>query len=126
MSFPDHKILPADKSSWLSAALEQKLLEFSPYTICEFYQGFDVLQLYGNESKEYIFGNYFNGKYCGYIYLGDKYSLEEVSKICEIYMPKNWKDVSEYHLKFSSEIWYNKLKPSQYAWIFNKVLQKIN
>ena len=126
MSFPDHKILPADKSSWLSAAFEQKKIEFSPFKICSFYSELEVIQIQGEESKEYFFGNYYQGKYCGHIYFGDKYNQVQAAKICDVYMPPELSQLNEFAKKYGGVVWYCRYDPSQYAWIFDKILQKIN
>lgn len=125
MPFPEHDILPADKDSWLAKAVDQKLLEFTPYSFCSFYKGFTVLQIQGIQSKEYFFGNYFNGKYCGCIYPGEKFSQLQAAKICEIYMPKTLEELEDYKLKYCEEIWYINFPISQYAWIYNRVLTEV-
>lgn len=125
MSFPENKILPADNDSWISKGLEQKLLQFTPYQICSFYTDFQVVQIQGEESKEYFFGNYYQGKYCGHIYFGDKFDQIQAAKICEVYMPKKLTDLTEYAQKYSGVVWYCRYQTTQYAWIFDKILQKI-
>lgn len=123
--FPEHNILPADQDSWFSKSIEQKLLEFTPYSMCSFYAGFTILQVYGEESKEYFFGNYFNGEYCGCIYSGDKFTHLEVAKICEVFMPKKIEDLKQYIIDFGDKVWYYQPPLEQYAWIFNRVLIKL-
>jgi hypothetical protein len=124
MIFPEHNILPADKDSWLSKEVNQKLIEFTPFAMCSFYEGFQVLQIQGIESQEYFFGNYFNGEYKGYIYLGTKFSQLDAAKVCELYMPKKWDEIFEYFKKYGDKIYYSKYPDSQYAWIFKKILKK--
>lgn len=125
MPFPNDKNLAADKDSWLAKAVDQKLLESTSYSICSFYEGFTVLQIFGEESKEYFFGNYFNGRYCGHIYMGRKFTQVEVAAACNIYMPPELKDLHEYELKFGDKVWYHVYTEDQYAWIFNQVVTKV-
>ncbi|WP_312390854.1 hypothetical protein [Chryseobacterium sp.] len=125
MEFPEHNILPADQESWLGKALEQKLIEFTPYTLCSFYKGFTVLQMYGEESKEYFFGNYFNGIYCGYIYCGDKFTQLEAARICDAYMPKDIRELRKCAVEFCEKVSFYQFPTTQYAWIYDRVISKV-
>lgn len=124
MPFPKNNLLPNPENPLLSEML-QKRIGFSPLVICDFYEGFEVLQIYGNESKEYIFGNYWNGNFVGFIYLGDKWDLKKVTEICEIYMPKKWDEIWDYHIKYGDKIWYHKYPNSHYAFVMEKTLKKL-
>ena len=124
MPFPKNQLLPNTENPLLSDML-QKRIGFSPLVLCEFYEGFEVLQIQGNESKEYFFGNYFNGKYCGHIYFGEKYTQIEAAKLCNKFMPKNWDQIQQYVNDYGSEVWYWKFHQSQYAFLLQNVLQKI-
>ncbi|WP_278380964.1 hypothetical protein [Chryseobacterium arthrosphaerae] len=125
MSYPEHNIVPADQDSWFGKALEQKLIEFTPYTLCSFYKGFTVLQMYGEESKEYFFGNYFNGKYCGYIYVGNVFSQLEAASVCEQLMPKDLSELKKCIIENCEKVSYSHFPMSQYAWIYDRVISKI-
>ena len=124
MPYPEHKTLPPDWETF-KKTLHQKRIESSPYVMCSFYEGFHVIQIQGKKSKEYFFGSYFNGKYCGHIYMGSKYSQLDAAKICEYYMPKQFSEIDEYSEKHEENMWYFVPPMSQYAWIFNRVLTKI-
>lgn len=106
--------------------IDQKLLEFKPYAICSAYQGFEVVQIQGIESKEFFFGNYFNGKFTGYIYCGEMFTQKEAFLVCQEYLPDHLEDLDEYDEIYRDKIWYLKLPSSQYAWICEKVLLKTN
>lgn len=123
--FPKNNLLPNTENPLLSM-LNQKSIGFSPLVFCEFYQGFQVLQIQGIETKEYIFGNYFNGKYSGHIYFGDVLSQTEVAKICELYMPKYWHQIKDYVILHCEKTWYYKFHQSQYAFVLENVLQKVS
>ena len=125
MSYPEHKILHADKDSWLSKACDQRLIEFTPYALCSFYKGFNVIQMYGLESKEYFFGNYFNGKYCGCIYSGTAFTQVEAARLCDAYMPKNYQDLNKSRIEFCEKVSFDEIPISQYAWIYDRVLTKM-
>lgn len=123
--FPNHNILPADEDSWLTKAMNQKLIEFTPNSFCSFYKNFEVLQIQGLETGEYIFGNYHNGKYTGYIYIGNRYTHEEASEVSRCFMPTTIDLLEEYRLKFCEKINYYKFEVDQYAWIFQRALSKV-
>lgn len=101
----------------------QKLICFNPMFFCEFFEGMDVLQVYGEESKEYIFGLYFSGKYCGHVYFGEKFTQEKLAEICSVLMPPTWDKIQEY-VNNCAGVWYYKYDQSQYAWIYEKVITK--
>ncbi len=125
MEYPEHNILPAGECSWLGKAIDQKLLEFTPYTLCSFYKGFTVLQMRGEESKEYFFGNYFNGKYCGHIYCGEQFSQIEAAEICQAFMPKDIQELKECVINFCDKVSYFLFPQSQYAWIYDRVISEV-
>ncbi len=125
MEFPEHNIIPAGQESWFGKAVEQKLLEFTPFTICSFYKGFTVLQMYGEESKEYFFGNYFNGKYCGCIYAGNVFTQLEAARVCEKLMPKNISELKNYIIENSEKVSYTHFPMTQYAWIYDRIISEI-
>ncbi|MFL9835009.1 hypothetical protein [Chryseobacterium terrae] len=124
MSFPKHKILPANGDHPLFAEAYRKRIGFSPLTFCEFFQGMDVLQVMGEETKEYIYGLYFGGRLVGTAYFGNLYSDEMLLKIKKEFFPTNWEDIQKY-VREKSGVWYAKMHPSQYAFVFDKVLKKI-
>lgn len=105
--------------------IDQQLLEFQPQVICTAYQGFEVLQIQGLDSKEYWFGNYFKGKYCGYIYWGDKFTHKQSFVVCKEYMPPHLDLLDEYDEKYGHKIWYKKIDTAEYAWLCEKLLVKI-
>lgn len=122
--FPKHNVLPIDYTHPISKALEQKRIEFSPYTFCEFFQGFDVLQLQSQATKEFIFVLYFSGQLVGHVYLGERYSKDDLLTISKDFFPPNWDLIKEYQKK-NPEVWYYKYAPSQYAFVFDKILEKV-
>lgn len=123
--FPKNNLLPNSENPMLKM-LHQKSIGFSPLVFCEFYQGFQVLQIQGIKTGEYIFGNYFNGEYCGHIYLGTDLNQTEVAKKCEKFMPKKWSEINEYVIKHCEKIHYWKFHPTQYAFVLENVLQKLS
>lgn len=125
MSYPEHKSILSDPESWLWKALDQKLIEFTPYAMCSFYKGFNVIQMYGLESKEYFFGNYFNGKYCGCIYSGTVFSQVEAARLCDAYMPKDFSELKRARIENCEKVSYDVFPASQYAWIYDRVISKI-
>lgn len=122
--YPVHSILPADDEHPLFKQLHQKRIGFSPFAFCEFFQGFDVLQMQSNATKEYIFALYFSGQLVGHVYLGDQYSEDDILTIKKQFFPPTWEDISEY-MKRNPGVWYMKYAPEQYAFVFEKCLQKI-
>lgn len=124
MGFPKHNILPADCEHPLFKQLHQKRLGFSPYTFCEFFQGFDVLQIYGEKTKEYIFALYFNGNLVGHVYFGDVLTDKDIRYVQKNFMPPTWSQIDEF-VKKTSEVWYSKFAPSQYAFVFDRILEKV-
>ncbi|WP_312750521.1 hypothetical protein [Epilithonimonas hominis] len=124
MSFPKHNILPDSGDHTLFKELHQKRIGFSPLVFCEFFQGMDVLQIQGAISKEYIFALYFSGKLIGHAYFGSIFSEEDILQIKRLYFPPTWDQLQEYVNK-TSDVWYYKFAPEQYAFVLNKVLQKI-
>ncbi len=113
--FPKHHII-RDPQNPIWNEIEQKKLEYSPLVMCSFFQGMDVLQLYGLESKEYIYGVYFAGRLRGTLYFGDLCTEEQIFEIKRDYFPENWEDIYEY-VKEKSDVWYCKLDPSNYAFV---------
>ena len=124
MSFPKHRILPADGDHPLFRELHQKRIGFSPLIFCEFFQGMDVLQMYGEATREYIFALYFGGKLTGHAYFGDKLTDADILKIKSKYFPPTWESIQEY-VNNTSDVWYYKFAPSQYAWVYEKLLKKV-
>lgn len=106
-------------------ACERKQIEFRPLSICEFFTDMDVLQIRGEESGELVFGIYFGGRLVGHVYLGDLYSHKQLIYIVENFLPKHWNEIDEY-ARTTSEVWYAKFDPSQYAWIYERILTKID
>lgn len=124
MKFPRHKMDIESKNQFLQQ-LHQKRIGFSPFVFCEFFQGMDVLQIYGHNSGEYFFGIYDSaGNYIGHVYFGSKFNQEAVAKICNICMPKKYYDVWEY-VKNHSDVSYYKFDKSQYAFVLESVLKKV-
>ena len=124
MSFPKLNILPANGDHPLFKDLHQKRIGFSPLVFCEFFQGMDVLQIYGEATKEYIFALYFAGNLVGHVYFGDKFTDADILKIKRNYFPPTWGSIQEY-VNNTSDVWYYKFAPSQYAFVFDRVLKKI-
>lgn len=81
--------------------------------------------MYGEESKEYFFGNYFNGKYCGYIYAGNVFTQLEAARVCEKLMPKDLSDLQDYIIENCEKVSYSQFPTSQYAWIYDRILSEI-
>lgn len=125
MQFPKHKTLPNPENPFLQE-LQQKQIGFSPLVFCEFFQGMEVLQIYGEESKEYLFAIYFSGKLVGHVYYGQKYSDAELAILKKNLIPPTWDQIFDY-VKKTSGIWYSKFDQSQYAFVLQEVnlLKKI-
>ena len=123
MPLPKHNLLKNNENP-LWADMEQKQLGFSPLVMCEFFEGMDVLQIYGHESKEYIFALYFNEKLCGHCYFGTVYTEKQIQNIKARFFPPTWNQIFEY-VKNTSGVWYSKFDQSQYAFVMEKVVQKI-
>jgi hypothetical protein len=126
MKFPKHNIQRADLDHPFFQELHQKRIGFSPLVFCEFFQGMEVLQIYGEESKEYFFAIYFSGNLIGHIYLGDTFSDEDLATIKDKYFPPTWDQIYEY-VKTTSGVWYHKCEPSQYAFVLQEpnIVKKI-
>lgn len=122
MPFPKTKTKqnPDLQKTALQGLQIKKQNEF-PLFMCEFFEGFEVLQTQGHESKEYIWGIYFSNQYCGHIYFGEKYTATQVARICIGIMPPHWDQIEEY-VNTKGDIWYTKMHPSQYAWIYERVI----
>lgn len=118
------KILPSNETPELRAASQLKI-GFDPIYFCEFFEGKQVLQLQGKESKEFIHGIYRFNEFVGFVYLGNKFSLVDVAKLCEVYMPKHLCFLDDYVDKYWDEIWYWKFCESQYAFVYQSVIKKI-
>lgn len=97
----------------------------APMFFCEFFQGMEVLQMRGNKSKESIFGIYWSGRLVGHCYFGEIYTVADLIKLVGTYMPPTIEELKEYDLKYGSDIWYCKFHPSQYAWIYDRVITLI-
>lgn len=122
--FPKHNILPADGNHPLFVDAYQKKIGFSPLPFCEFFQGMEVLQIFGEETKEYIYALYVSGRLVGAVYFGDLYDDKEIAQLKKHYFPPTWEEIEEY-VKLKDGVWYSKMHPSQYAFVFDKVLKKI-
>ena len=124
MRFPNYSLVPGSGEEFLQQ-LRQKSIGFSPYVFCEFFQGMNVLQVYGHKSGEFFFGIYDPvGDYIGQLYFGSKFKLEEVAKICQICMPKKFNELSDF-VKKNVDVSYYKFDQSQYAFVLEQVLQKV-
>lgn len=123
--FPKHNILPPDAEHPLFRDAYQKRIGFSPLPFCEFFQGMDVLQIMGEETKEYIYALYFAGRLVGTAYFGDLYDEDQLLRIKKEFFPPTWEEIYDY-VKEKSGVWYYKMHPSQYAFVFDKVLKKID
>ncbi|PIE50736.1 MAG: hypothetical protein CSA38_01860 [Flavobacteriales bacterium] len=104
--------------------MKQKQIGFSPLVICSFFEGFDVLQVYSEISKEYVYAIYWAEKLVGHIYMGEMYSDYDIIKISEKIFPPNLSDLDNYINK-AKGIWYHKYPNNHYAFILDKVLKKI-
>ncbi|MDR2205776.1 MAG: hypothetical protein LBE36_06450 [Flavobacteriaceae bacterium] len=123
MPIPKHNLLPNPENPLLKE-MERKGIGFSPLVMCEFFEGMDVLQIYGEKTKEYIYALYFSGKLVGHAYFGDTLKSEDIMKIQEKYFPPTWDRIQEYVNK-TSEVWYGKYDQSQYAFVMERTLKKI-
>ncbi|WP_018676098.1 hypothetical protein [Riemerella columbina] len=124
--FPKHDIVKDSnvaKKNILGYA--PKMIGLVPLSICEFFSEMYVIQLQSRETKEYIYGIYLNNKLVGHCYFGTKYTYTHQLKIINEYMPPEYDQAKEYSLKHSN-IWYSYFAPEQYAWIYQKVITKIN
>jgi hypothetical protein len=120
---PKHNLLQNPENP-LFNDWEEKQIGFSPLVFCEFFQGMEVLQVYGEQTKEYVFALYFSGKLVGHAYFGKKLTLEDIMKIQKKYFPPTWDRIQEY-VKKTSDVWYYQYHPSQYAFVMEKVLKKL-
>lgn len=105
-------------------AQAQKRIDFSPFNICEFFIDMEVLQIYGEETKEYVFGLYKCGRLIGTAYFGDLYTDKDLYLIKRDYIPEKWDDINEY-VKEKEGVWYCTFHQSQYAWIYDRILTKV-
>ncbi len=105
-------------------AQEQKQIDFSPYIFCEIFANVEVLQVYGEETKEYVFALYKGGRFIGTAYFGTLYSDKDLFIIKRDYIPENWDDIPEY-MRTISGVWYHKFETNQYAWVYDKILNKV-
>lgn len=128
--FPKHTIVRDPEieknisdDHWQAQA--QKRIDFSPFNICEFFTDMEVLQIFGEETKEYVFGLYKSGLLIGTAYFGSLYSDKDLLQIKREFIPEKWDDIPNY-VKEKSGVWYYKFHQSQYAWIYDRVLTKIN
>ena len=125
MPFPKTKSAPGIENQKKALAnLQQKKQDDVPLFMCEFFEGFEVLQTQGHNSKEYIFGIYFSNQYCGHIYFGEQFSQKQVADMCADIMPKNWNQISDYVHKKFGKVSYWKMAPEQYSWIYERVITK--
>lgn len=108
-----------NRNNPLFKKLYQKRIGFSPLLFCEFFQGMDVLQIYGEESKEYFFAIYFSGNLVGHIYFGEKFSNTDLARIIEKYFPPTWDQIYDY-VKNNSGVWYYKFDSTQYAYVLQE------
>jgi len=122
--FPKHNILPPKGDNPIFNEMYQKKIDFHPLPFCEFFQGMDVLQIYGQETKEYIYALYFNSRLVGHVYHGDLYSEKQILQIKEQFFPPTWEEIQNY-VNETSGVWYAKMHQSQYAFVFDRVLKKI-
>lgn len=120
----NQKILPANETPELKE-LSLKKIGFDPLYFCEFFEGKKILQIYGEESKEYIHGIYRYDEFCGFVYLGEKLSWKEVAEIADFYFPKHLCYLQDYVNKFWGKIWYWEFDQNQYAFIYQRVVKKI-
>ncbi len=123
MPFPKTKSkqTPEAQKAALQGLQIKKQQDF-PLFMCEFFEGFEVLQTQGIESKEYIWGIYFGNKYCGHIYLGDRWTPTGIAQICKKVMPPTWNEIDDYVFERFGKTWYWKMHPDQYSWIYEKVI----
>ncbi|WP_300685499.1 hypothetical protein [Chryseobacterium sp.] len=112
--FPKHKILQEP----------QKRIDFCPILICEFFTDMEVLQVFGEETKEYIFGLYKSGLLIGTAYFGNLYNDKDLLQIKREFIPEKLDDVQKY-VKEKSGVWYSKFHQSQYAWISDRIITKV-
>jgi len=123
--FPKHNILPPEADHPLFKDAYQKRIGFSPLVFCEFFQGMDVLQLYGEKKKEYVYGLYMRGRLVGTVYFGDLYSDEEILQLKKYFFPEDWDDIKKY-VRSKEGVQYYKMHPSQYAFVFDKLLKRLD
>ena len=106
--------------------LQIKKQEDFPLFMCEFFEGFEVLQTQGIKSGEYLFGIYFRNQLCGHIYFGDRWTQPQAAQICKDIMPPTWQQIEEYVILKCEKAHYWKMDQSQYAWIYERVIKKIS
>lgn len=118
--FPKEDLFPVDKQLPPNVTTDGNV-------ISDFFEGIEVLMLHYSKHKEDIFASYFNGKYVGFTYLGERYTSEEIYKLCDKYFPKKWDDIQDYVNRLGSgEIFYHKLENHHYTFIANRVIIKTN
>ena len=124
MNFPKHQIALESKNKFLQE-LHQKSIGFSPFVFCEFFQGMTVLRVYGKTSGETFFGIYDSaGNYIGQLYFGSTFSQDKVARICNLCMPPKYSQLYEF-IKTHDDVEYLPFDNDQYAFVLEKVLQKI-
>lgn len=124
--FPKHNTLRPDNTHPLFEEMSRKRIGFSPLPFCEFFQGMEVLQIKGEETKEYVFALYAGGRLVGTVYFGDLYSDEQLLQIKQKFFPPTWDEIQNYVNEISG-VWYYKMHPSQYAFVLENpnILKKI-
>lgn len=105
-------------------AQAQKRIDFSPFNICEFFTDMEVLQIFGEATKEYVYALYKGGHLVGTAYFGTLYKDKDLLNIKKEFIPEKLDDIGKY-VKEKSGVWYAKFHQSQYAWIYDRVLTKV-
>lgn len=106
------------------AQMQPKKSGDHPLFLCEFFEGMDVLQIQGIATGEFLFGMYFSGKLCGHVYFGENFTAEQATEVSKTFLPPTWDDIQNYVDDHDGVIWYHKFAPSQYAWIYERILEK--
>lgn len=124
--FPKHNTLRPDNTHPLFEEMNRKNIGFSPLVLCEFFQGMEVLQVMGEETKEYMYAIYFSGRLVGSVYFGVLYTEDQQVRIKKEFFPPTWDEIQNYVNNISG-VWYYKLHPSQYAFVLENpnILKKI-
>lgn len=125
MAFPKEKTKTSNElaKSKLKGLQPKKSGEVSLF-FCEFFEGMEVLQIQGKETGEFIFGLYFSGKLTGHCYFGEMFTPEEVLERVQVLFPPNFNELQKYVDQNDGVICYHHFAPSQYAWIYERILEK--
>jgi len=98
-------------------------MQFNPAFV-----NFEILAAHLLKSDEWIYGIYYGANFYGFIYPGEKLSLELQFDCVRDYLPTDKNNLSEYQKRYSGKIEYHHSEPDSYAIIGElkgkKVIQK--